>query len=187
MKMIGTYMTHKHIISIIVALAASSFALQAQTEAVDTAGVAREAVVDSTLVGKNIISLLDGATGGKDGDVTLHQSANIKKAYSSQLASNGSRKINGYRVRIFSDNKQNARGASEAAMNRFKGMYPSIPAYRTYTNPFFKVTVGDFRTKSEAMKLLRSIKGSFPTAFIVAETIDYPVSLPETVSEEDTQ
>ena len=91
-----------------------------------------------------------------------------------QISSNSSRKVSGFRVRIFNDNKQNSRGASEAAMARFKGMYPGVAAYRTYSNPFFKVTVGDFRTKSEAMQLMQSIKGSFPSAFIVKETINYP-------------
>ena len=39
---------------------------------------------------------------------------------------------------------------------------------------FFKVTVGDFRTKSEAMLMLQQVKSIFPTAFIVPETINYP-------------
>ena len=60
-------------------------------------------------------------------------------------------------------------------MTRFKGMFPGVAAYRTYSNPFFRVTVGDFRTKSEAMQLLLQVKGAFPTAFIVKETIGYPV------------
>ena len=59
-------------------------------------------------------------------------------------------------------------------MVRFKGMFPDVAAYRTYSNPFFKVTVGDFRTKSEATRLLQQVKGSFPSAFIVKETINYP-------------
>ena len=122
--------------------------------------------VDSTLIGKSIFNLLP--------NVTVHQSQSILSSMNRQIASNSSRKISGYRVRIFNDNKQNSRGASEAAMGRFKGMYPGIAAYRTYSNPFFKVTVGDFRTKSEAMRLLQQVKGSFPSAFIVKETINYP-------------
>lgn len=122
--------------------------------------------VDSTLIGKSIFNLLP--------NVTVHQSQSILSLMNRQIASNSSRKISGYRVRIFNDNKQNSRGASEAAMGRFKGMYPGIAAYRTYSNPFFKVTVGDFRTKSEAMRLLQQVKGSFPSAFIVKETINYP-------------
>ena len=122
--------------------------------------------VDSTLVGKSIFNLLP--------NVTVHQSQGILASFNKQIASNSSRKVSGFRVRIFNDNKQNSRGASEAAAARFKGMYPGIAAYRTYSNPFFKVTVGDFRTKSEAMQLLQQIKGSFPSAFIVKETINYP-------------
>ena len=54
-------------------------------------------------------------------------------------------------------------------------MYPDVAVYRTYTNPYFKVTVGDCRTKSEAMKLLSRIKGNFSSAFVVKENIGYPL------------
>ena len=60
-------------------------------------------------------------------------------------------------------------------MKRFRSLYPEIVAYRIYANPYFKVTVGDFRTKSEAMELLTRIKGAFPSAFVVKENIEYPV------------
>jgi hypothetical protein len=46
--------------------------------------------------------------------------------------------------------------------------------YRVYANPYFKVTVGDFRTRSEAMEMLSRIKYSFPSAFVVKENIEYP-------------
>ncbi|MBQ8062198.1 MAG: SPOR domain-containing protein [Bacteroidales bacterium] len=158
---------------IVTALAAllMAFSMAAQTESVPAQGAA----LDSTLVGKNIFSLLPSKSKGAKANVSVHQSDNIMKALNNQIASNSSRKVSGYRVRIFNDNKQTSRGASEAALNRFKGMYPGIAAYRTYSNPFFKVTVGDFRTKSEAMQLLQQIKGSFPSAFIVKESaINYP-------------
>ena len=37
------------------------------------------------------------------------------------------------------------------------------------------MTVGDFRTRSEAVKLLERIKGAFPSAFVVKENIAFPV------------
>ncbi|MBO5634994.1 MAG: SPOR domain-containing protein [Bacteroidales bacterium] len=132
----------------------------------DIEGAAPGVAVDSTLIGKNIFNLMP--------NVAVHQSQGILGAMNRQIASNSSRKMSGYRVRIFNDNKQNSRGASEAALARFKGMFPGLSAYRTYSNPFFKVTVGDFRTKSEALQLLQRVKGSFPSAFIVKETINYP-------------
>ncbi|MBR4756366.1 MAG: SPOR domain-containing protein [Bacteroidales bacterium] len=148
----------------------AAFTAAAQNETVQGQAPA----VDSTLIGKNIFTILPSTQRGAKANVTVHQSEGIIKALNNQIASNSSRKMTGYRVRIFNDNKQNSRGASEAAMNRFKGMYPGLSAYRTYSNPFFKVTVGDFRTKSEAMQLLDQVKGSFPSAFIVKETINYP-------------
>lgn len=155
----------RRIIIILAALAlgiATAPALRAQTQT----DAPKEAALDSTLLGKSIFNLLP--------NVTVHQSQSILNSLNKQISANSSRRITGYRVRIFNDNKQTSRGASEAAAGRFKGMYPGIAAYRTYSNPFFKVTVGDFRTKSEAMQLLQQIKGAFPSAFIVKETINYP-------------
>ena len=158
------------IIALSLCLAASVDAF-AQNESVPGQAPA----VDSTLIGRNIFSMLPSTDKGGSANVNVYQSESIQKALSAQIASNHSRKVSGYRVRIFNDNKQTSRGASEAALNRFKGMYPGIAAYRTYSNPFFKVTVGDFRTKSEAMQLLQQLKGSFPSAFIVKESaINYP-------------
>ena len=156
-------------------LASVSTALaQGTTEKRDSVIYRQSAAMDSTLVGKNIFNLLSGYGGG-DSKVTVHQSQRILNAFESHVAANSSRTSTGFRVRIFNDNKQTSRNDSEAALDRFKGMFPGISVYRTYSNPFFRVTVGDFRTKSEAMQLLQQVKGAFPTAFIVKETIGYPV------------
>ena len=64
---------------------------------------------------------------------------------------------------------------SEETLKKFESKYHDVKAYRTYANPYFKVTVGDFRTKSEAMDLLSRIKREFPTAFVVKESIEFPV------------
>ncbi|MGN0202716.1 MAG: SPOR domain-containing protein [Candidatus Cryptobacteroides sp.] len=164
------------VVSALLALAAvfQAAAQKAGSQAVDSVALSMSTVLDSALVGKSIFSILPAS--GKDGSsmVTVHQSDAVQKALNSHVSSNGGRKISGYRVRIFSDNKQDARSASELALATFKSRFPGCPAYRTYTNPFFKVTVGDFRTKSEAMYLLQQVKSTFPTAFIVPETINYP-------------
>ena len=57
----------------------------------------------------------------------------------------------------------------------FRQKFHDIPVYRSYVNPYFKVTVGDFRSRSEAMQLLETIRRDFPAAFIVKEkSISYP-------------
>ena len=137
-------------------------------ELVDSVIYRPVATADSTLVGKNIFNVLPD-------NVNVRQSQQIANSMKSHVASNGARTISGYRVRIFFDNKQNARTESEAVLKRFNGLYPDVMAYRIYANPYFKVTVGDFRTKSEAMAQLARIKGAFPSAFVVKENIEFPV------------
>lgn len=120
--------------------------------------------VDTTLVGKDVLS-----------DLNVSQSAAVDSSLRAHIALNSERGLSGYRVRIFFDNKQSARMESEETIKRFEALYHDVEAYRTYANPYFKVTVGDFRTKSEAMALLNRIKKNFPSAFVVKENISYPV------------
>ncbi len=131
------------------------------------------ASVDSTLVGKSIFNILN-AHQSQDGDVKIHQSQAITDAMKKYISDNSSRKITGYRVRILFDNSQTARNTSENVMNSFKAAHPGVPAYRSYQNPFFKVMVGDFRTKSEALEFLQKVKPTYPSAIVVKENINYP-------------
>jgi len=144
-------------------------------EQVDSLVYKPVAAVDSTLVGKSIFSVLPSKVRGSSSEVKVHQSQAIVNAFNQKMETNSKRLISGYRVRIFSDSKQTARTESESIAARFTSTHPGVAAYRSYQNPFFKVTVGDFRTKSEAMQLLQQIKYEYPTAFIVKENINFPV------------
>ena len=131
--------------------------------------------VDTTLAGKSILDIMPKKDAGSIADVNIFQADTIAQAVREHVSANADRTLNGYRVRIFYDNKQSARVASEEILKRFESMYHDVAAYRTYANPYFKVTVGDFRTKSEAMALLERIRYEFPSAFVVKENIAFPV------------
>lgn len=133
------------------------------------------ATVDSSYVGRDVFRVMPSKARGGAADVNISQSSKVSSSMSSHVKANAQRTIAGYRVRIFFDNKQTARAESEAALKRFESLYHDVVAYRSYANPYFKVTVGDFRTKSEAMELLERIKYEFPSAFVVKENINYPV------------
>ena len=123
--------------------------------------------VDSTLLGRNILSVLGSG-------VTVNQSRAMRSAFDRYVANNASKKLTGYRIRVYFENGQNARNRSEAVARSISGAYPGIGVYRTFESPNFKVCVGDFRTKDEAMKIYHSLKASYPTAIILRETINYP-------------
>lgn len=121
--------------------------------------------IDSTLFGRDIFELIEPA---------VQQSDRVRSGFSRHLDANRGKVIPGWRVRIFFDNKQDARSVSEQTVENFRRTYPGVPVYRSYSAPFFKVTVGDCRTRSEAMQLLQTVRSDYPSAFVIKETISYP-------------
>jgi hypothetical protein len=81
---------------------------------------------------------------------------------------------NGYRVQIYFGSGPNAHAEAMRARTEFLSSNPDIKAYLIFKSPDFKVLTGDFRTKSEALKLQKSIMNQFPNAFIVADEIALP-------------
>jgi len=77
-------------------------------------------------------------------------------------------KVKGYRVRIYFGNNQNSRSEAYAAQERFKSSFPDISSNVDYTAPYFKVTVGNFLTREEAVRLWGRLLGMFPNAFVVS-------------------
>lgn len=144
-------------------------------ELVDSIVYRPASAVDTSLVGKDILKLMSSEGPEGKAVVEVYQSEVLDTALMMHVAANAERALSGYRVRIFFDNKQSARVESEATQKRFESIYHDVVAYRTYANPYFKVTVGDFRTKSEAMALLERIRYEFPSAFVVKENIAFPV------------
>ena len=57
----------------------------------------------------------------------------------------------------------------------FRKLYPDIPTYLTYDPPYYKICVGDFRTKNEALKLNNFIRKNYVEAYPVQKII--PISL----------
>ena len=47
---------------------------------------------------------------------------------------------------------------------KFSRLYPEIPAQITFDSPYYKLTVGNFRTRNEAIKIKHQINKVFPSA-----------------------
>ena len=140
----------------------------AQEPATDTTSVGASQPLDSLLVGASIFDRL------AEYNTEVNQIPQIREAFSKYIEQNSGKKRHGYRIRIFISNAQNARAQSLEVENSFKKLFPAIPTYRTPSNPYFKVTVGNYRTRSDAARALTIIKEEYPAAFMVKETIDYP-------------
>ncbi|MBC7758257.1 MAG: SPOR domain-containing protein, partial [Phormidesmis sp. FL-bin-119] len=75
-------------------------------------------------------------------------------ALSRATVSGNSVTILGFRVQIFSGL---GREQAYAEQTRFKSLYPNITSYVSYTQPNYRVRVGDFRTKLEAQKFMNEL------------------------------
>ena len=138
-----------------------------------SASASAQARVDSTLLGVDILSLI-GQKGA--GTASVNQSYEIRNALARHIVSNASTKMQGYRVRIFFDSDRTARAKSEAIAASFMERYPGIKAYRSHVSPYFKVTVGDFRTRADAQRFASRLlnSGAYQYVFVVKEPINYP-------------
>lgn len=149
-------------ILVILALLTVSFAASAQLDSLTRVSM------DTTLVGRDIMSLV----GSK---VTVTQTSPVRAALNNYIFSNKGKKIQGYRIRVFYDNSPQARTRSEGIAAYLRSQYPENGVYRTFEAPNYKVTVGDFRSKEEALKVYMALKSIYPTAYIIKESINYPL------------
>ena len=106
-------------------------ALRAQDYRVDNGS----AQVDSSLVGRNVLSVMGSG-------VSVNQSRSMRSALDNYVANNASKKLSGFRIRVYFDNGQSARTRSEAIARSISNAYPGIGVYRTFESPNFKVCVG---------------------------------------------
>lgn len=79
--------------------------------------------------------------------------------------------IPGFRIQIFFGSE---RKAAQEAKSKFSQNHPGIDAYLIYQQPYFKVRVGDFRTKIEAHSLYRKVLPEFDRVFIIPDKINLP-------------
>ncbi len=81
--------------------------------------------------------------------------------------------INGYRIQIAAYSGVNSKSQAEYAKNSFNNLFPYTKAYIIYTEPYFKVRVGNYYSRLEAYKELENIKLTYPSAYIVPDKINY--------------
>ncbi|HTB32533.1 MAG TPA: SPOR domain-containing protein [Bacteroidia bacterium] len=93
----------------------------------------------------------------------------VQKIYDYQRYCHGASP--GFRVQI--DFSQERNTANNTKSN-FTGKYPGIPSYITYKQPYFRVSVGDFRSRLDAIRFLNEVKRDYPASFVVNDKITPP-------------
>lgn len=122
----------------------------------------------------DIFSRLESMKPGQ-GTVKIYQDEKIRGLVNvhlfTQAKMNG---IMGYRISIYSNSGQEANREADLTRAKFISRYEDVKSHKLFEYPFYKVYVGDFRTKSEALKFLKKIEYDFPNAFIRRDMISFP-------------
>lgn len=110
------------------------------------------------------------------GEILLLQEASINTLVDRHKRIN-QKGLRGFRIQLYRGSGQQARekvnSASQVFMNKFPSFDPE-QVYAIYESPYFKLRVGDYRTKNEAFEFLYHLKEVFPNAYIVATNINFP-------------
>ncbi len=114
--------------------------------------------------------------GYSDGNVLITQDIRVFKIIKKHKDLNRDR-FKGWRVQIYFDSGQRAMKGAQNTKAKFLRAYSGkYRAYSTYDSPYYKILVGDFRTKAEAMYFKDKIKDSFPNSWVKGNVmINYPV------------
>jgi hypothetical protein len=109
-----------------------------------------------------------------DGNVVLIQDDLLRKAVKRHIEINNDG-FEGFRIQVYFGSGQRAMGEAQSVKNQFLNKYGSnYNAYIDFDSPFFKVRVGDFRSKAEALYFQNLISPSYPNSWIVQVKVNYP-------------
>ena len=82
--------------------------------------------------------------------------------------------IEGWRIEIFFESGNNSKRLAIEAQSAFISKYTEVPTHLIFQEPYYKVRVGDYRSRLEAEEFMKKISGSYPNAFVVKGEIDFP-------------
>jgi len=77
----------------------------------------------------------------------------------------------GYRVQVYYGGQ---RAKATEIRTEILRKFPQAAAYIIYQQPNFKLRLGDFKTRIEAMKLLDEVRHEYPQAFVVKDDVKLP-------------
>ena len=128
-----------------------------------------------------LVTLTILALGGfaqRQGALNLRQDSRIERLMQKQrsvYAANST--MSGFRVQIFMEIGNEAVDHANVVKEEFEELYPELPIYLSYEQPYYRLRVGDFRNRVEAEKYLRMLKPKYNLAFVTADIINPPTKL----------
>ena len=123
-------------------------------------------------------TLAIGGFAQKKGSLRVNQDNRVERLMRRQRdVYSVSKTMPGYRIQIFMEIGNDAINHAQSVKYSFTRAFPEIPVYLSYEQPYYRLRVGDFRSRIEAEKYLRLIKPKFSLAFVTTDVINPPEKL----------
>ena len=88
---------------------------------------------------------------------------------------NGYTGVEGFRIQIYNSSDRNAKTESAKVRQEFMNQFPDVVSYLLFAEPaWYKVRVGNFRSRTEATRLFLIVSKKFPNADLVPDIINLP-------------
>ncbi len=82
--------------------------------------------------------------------------------------------IDGFRVQIFMELGNDALRHADSVKAKFAEKHPEVPVYLVFGQPYYRLRIGDFRTRLEAENMYQQVKKQYSNAFVTADRINLP-------------
>lgn len=122
-----------------------------------------------------ITCLLSISCAAQNGVLILNQSPKIDTLVMKQrqIHVNDST-IDGFRVQIFMELGNDALRHADSIKSKFQEKNPDIPVYLIFGQPYYRLRIGDYRTRLEAENMYQQLKKEYKNAFVTADRIELP-------------
>ncbi len=102
------------------------------------------------------------------GSLYINQDPGIEELVGMHIESNKrSQGINGFRIQLYLGSNDNAKREAAKIKGRLLSLFPEEKPYVKFEAPSWRVQVGDYRSKNEALDLIRKLKKEFPSCYLV--------------------
>ena len=103
------------------------------------------------------LQIPDSATGTK---VTINQSPEIESFVFKHLAKSQGTKVQGWRIRVYSGRGHAALKEWDRLSVELQQKY-NVNIYKEFEHPHYKIYMGDFRSRNEALKFSKQIEHKY--------------------------
>ncbi|MCU0377494.1 MAG: SPOR domain-containing protein [Bacteroidales bacterium] len=120
----------------------------------------------------------EGRTINEQEKLIINQDPALDTLISRHIMANAMKKgVDGWRIQIYRGGHRTANDDANKVRAKFMEDFPDVKTYLTFDRPnWFKVKVGDYRTREEAATIFFTVQAKYPEAYLIRDVIAFTSS-----------